>query len=102
MIWLRLNYSKKEITIFTPKMDIFLLPEGSTALDFAFILNPSLAKRMSFAKVNGKYKPINTVLKDMDIVEVITANKEMINPNWLNYAYTSKAIKAINEALFNS
>jgi GTP diphosphokinase / guanosine-3',5'-bis(diphosphate) 3'-diphosphatase len=57
---------------------------------------------MSLAKVNGKYKPINTVLKDMDIVEVITANKEMLNSNWLNYAYTSKAIKAINEALFNS
>jgi guanosine-3',5'-bis(diphosphate) 3'-pyrophosphohydrolase len=74
------------------------LPEGSTAIDFAFILNPSLAKRMSFAKVNGKYKPINTVLKDMDIVEVITANKEMFNSNWLNYAYT---FKAINEALFN-
>ncbi|MBA2876583.1 HD domain-containing protein [Thermaerobacillus caldiproteolyticus] len=89
---------QREIAVFTPKMDIFLLSEGSTALDFAFILNPSLAKRMSLAKVNGKYKPINTALKDMDIVEVITANREMLNSNWLNYAYTSKAI---NEALFN-
>jgi MFS transporter, DHA3 family, macrolide efflux protein len=47
---------QREIAVFTPKMDIFLLPEGSTVLDFAFIVNPSLAKRMSFASLVSQIK----------------------------------------------
>ncbi|OAT71265.1 hypothetical protein [Parageobacillus thermoglucosidasius] len=47
---------QREIAVFTPKMDIFLLPEGSTVLDFAFIVNPSSAKRMSFASLVSQIK----------------------------------------------
>jgi GTP diphosphokinase / guanosine-3',5'-bis(diphosphate) 3'-diphosphatase len=80
-------------------MDVIKMPEGSSALDFAFMLNPSLAKRMSHAKVNGEDKPIHTVLKNMDIVEVVTEKKKTLHVNWLNYVCTSKAMKAINEEL---
>lgn len=61
---------QKDITVFTPKMDAVPMPEGSTALDFAFSLDPDLAKNMSSVKVNGQQKPLSTVLKDMDIVEI--------------------------------
>ncbi|WP_186317496.1 HD domain-containing protein [Priestia flexa] len=90
---------QKELTVFTPKMDVVLLPEGSTIIDFAFSLNTQLAKRMSIARVNGKLQPVNTVVNDMDIVEILTTIKEMVNPDWLNHAKTSRALKEIRELL---
>ncbi|WP_212976109.1 HD domain-containing protein [Bacillus sp. J14TS2] len=90
---------QKEITVYTPKMDVISLPEGSTIIDFAFSLNPQLAKRMSSARVNGAWMPINTAVKDMDIVEILTTNEEMVSSDWLNHAQTSKAFKEISDLL---
>lgn len=84
---------QKEIKVCTPKMDVILLPEGSTIIDFAFSLNPQLAKSMSTARVNGEWMPIGTVVQDMDIVEIHITNKEMVSTEWLNHAQTSKAFK---------
>lgn len=80
-------------------MDIVIIPEGSTIIDFAFSLNTELAKRMSIARVNGELMPIKTVVHDMDIVEILTTNKEMVSPDWLNHVQTSKAFKEIRELL---
>lgn len=90
---------QREITVCTPKMDVVSLPEGSTVIDFAFSLNSQLAKSMSGAIVNGEIKPINTVVNDMDIVEILTTNKKMVSSDWLNHAQTSKAFKEISELL---
>ncbi|KRG12938.1 hypothetical protein ACA30_17390 [Virgibacillus soli] len=90
---------QREMTVFTPKLDVIALPEGSTIIDFAFSLNPQIARKMSNAKVNGEWKPIHTVVHDMDIVEICTTSKEMVSFDWLNYAQTSKAYKAISELL---
>lgn len=87
------------ITVYTPKMDVVSLPKGSTIIDFAFSLNSQLAFSMSAARVNGQNKPVQTVLNDMDIVEILTTNNYMVKSDWLNYAQTSKAIKEINELL---
>ncbi|MGE7622919.1 HD domain-containing protein [Viridibacillus sp. NPDC096237] len=87
------------ITVYTPKMDVVSLPKGSTIIDFAFSLNSQLAFSMSAAKVNGQNKPIQTVLNDMDVVEILTTNNNMVKSDWLIYAQTSKAIKEINELL---
>ncbi|MEK4760463.1 HD domain-containing protein [Viridibacillus sp. FSL E2-0187] len=90
---------QRVITVYTPKMDVVSLPRGSTIIDFAFTLNPQLAKCMSAALVNGKLKPIHHVLNDMEIVEILSINKEMVRADWLVHAQTSKAIKAINDLL---
>ncbi|MEH7884278.1 HD domain-containing protein [Bacillus sp. JJ1609] len=86
---------QKEIIVFTPKMDVVALPEGSTALDFAFHLNPQLAKKMSSVKVNGKQKPLSIILKDKDIVGIDIENRLMVKKEWLNHAHTSKTRKEI-------
>ncbi|MFF3099558.1 HD domain-containing protein [Viridibacillus arvi] len=90
---------QRVITVYTPKMDVVQLPRGSTIIDFAFTLNLQLAKCMSAALVNGKLKPIHHVLNDMEIVEILSINKEMVRADWLVHAQTSKAIKAINDLL---
>ncbi|ETT86385.1 HD domain-containing protein [Viridibacillus sp. FSL R5-0477] len=90
---------QRVITVYTPKMDVISLPKGSTIIDFAFSLNSQLARCMSAAIVNGKRRPVYKVLNDMDIVEIVTTNKEMVKSDWLIHAQTSKAIKEINEFL---
>lgn len=92
---------QNDITVFTPKMDTVALPEGSTALDFAFSLNPEIAKNMSSVKVNGQQKPLNAILNDMDIVEIKVENEPMVQEDWLNHAHTSKAQKEIGALFFD-
>jgi GTP pyrophosphokinase len=90
---------QKEMTIYTPKMDVISLPEGSTAIDFAFSLKPEIAKKMSHVKVNGNQEPVHIELKDLDIVEIISGDELTVNTIWLNNAITARAIKEINELL---
>lgn len=92
---------RKEITVFTPKLDVCFLPEGATVIDFAFQLKPDLARKMTHVKVNGKIQDINFVLNNMDIIEIITADKITVHANWLNYALTSKAQNEINQLILN-
>lgn len=86
---------QKEITVFSSNMDSIALPVNSNIIDFAYALNPSLANRMTFAKVNGEVKSIQTILQDRDIVEIHTKKQIMVSSKWLIYVKTSKAIKEI-------
>ncbi|QFF99139.1 bifunctional (p)ppGpp synthetase/guanosine-3',5'-bis(diphosphate) 3'-pyrophosphohydrolase [Psychrobacillus glaciei] len=86
---------QKEITVFTPKMDVIILPINSNIIDFAYALDPSLANRMSFAKVNSEFQSPQTVLQDMDIIEIHTKNKITVDAKWLHHVQTSKALKEI-------
>ncbi|RGN72544.1 bifunctional (p)ppGpp synthetase/guanosine-3',5'-bis(diphosphate) 3'-pyrophosphohydrolase [Bacillus cereus] len=80
------------IVVFTPKLDSMNLPQGATVIDFAFALNPEIAKYISGAKVNGINKPITTNVSHLDIVELlVNDNKSNVKQYWLNFANSSKA-----------
>jgi guanosine-3',5'-bis(diphosphate) 3'-pyrophosphohydrolase len=89
----------EEIYIFTPKGDVKNLPAGSTALDFGFAIHSEVGKATIGAKVNNKLVPINHVLKNGDIVEIITTQKPRVNPDWLNIVITGRAKSKIREHL---
>ncbi|WHY26701.1 HD domain-containing protein [Bacillus wiedmannii] len=80
------------IVAFTPKLDSMNLPQGATVIDFAFALNPEIAKYMSGAKVNGINKPITTNVSHLDIIELlVTENISNVRQDWLSFANSSKA-----------
>jgi len=80
------------IVVFTPKLDPVNLPQGATVIDFAFALNPKIAKYMSGAKVNGINKSIITNVSHLDIVELlVTENISNVRQGWLSFANSSKA-----------
>lgn len=89
----------EEIYIFTPKGDVKNLPVNSTALDFAFAIHSEVGKSTIGAKVNSKLVPINHVLKNGDIVEILTTQKPRVNPDWLNIVVTGRAKSKIREHL---
>ncbi|EDM44773.1 GTP diphosphokinase (guanosine 3',5'-polyphosphate synthase) [unidentified eubacterium SCB49] len=95
----KLNLYAKEIYVFTPKGDLYSLPKGATALDFAYQIHTEVGKHTRGTKVNGKLVPLSRVLKSGDQVEIITSDNAKPTNNWLNYATTGKAISKIKGAL---
>ncbi len=95
----KLNLYAKEIYAFTPKGDLYSLPKGATALDFAFQIHTEVGMHTRGTKVNGKLVPLSRELVSGDQVEIITSENAKPTNNWLNYATTGKAISKIKTAL---
>jgi len=95
----KLNLYAKEIFIFTPKGDLYSLPKGSTALDFAFHIHTEVGLHTRGTKVNGKLVPLSHVIKSGDQVEVITSEKAKPSANWLDYANSARARSKIKSSL---
>jgi len=87
-----------EISIFTPKGDIKIMPAGSTALDLAFEIHTNVGFKCIGAKVNYKLVPLNHELTSGDQVEILTSEKQSPKYEWLNYVVTAKAKTRIKEA----
>jgi len=89
----------EDIYIFTPKGDVKSQPTGATALDFAFAIHTEIGIRTLGAKVNNKLVALQTVLKNGDIIEILTTSKIRIQSDWLDIVKTARAKSKIREAL---
>jgi len=87
----RKMFSGKRVFVFTPKHEVINLQNGATALDFAYAVHTDVGKRAEKAKVNGKFVPLDSKLKNLDQVEIIVSEKPQIKKTWLNFAITDKA-----------
>lgn len=95
----KLNLYAKEIFVFSPKGDLYSLPKGSTALDFAFSIHTEVGIQTRGARVDGKLVPLSHVLKSGNQVEIITSKNAKPSANWLDYVSTSRAKNKIRGAL---
>lgn len=80
-----------EIFVFTPNGDLRKLPEGATLLDFAFDIHTNLGALCTGGKVNNRAVSIREVLKNGDIVEILTQKNQTPKADWLSFVVTSKA-----------
>src|SRR5690625_4408241 len=95
----KLNLYAKEIFVFSPKGDLYPLPKGATALDFAFQIHTEIGLSTRGARVNGKLVPLSHVLKSGNQVEIITSKNQTPSANWLDYVTTAKARNKIRASL---
>ena len=95
----RLNLFSKEIYVFRRKGDLKILPQGATALDFAFEIHTDVGYHCIGAKVNHRLIPISHMLNNGDQVEIITSKKQKPNKDWLNFLITSRARSKVKNAL---
>ncbi|GAB3829997.1 RelA/SpoT family protein [Pontibacter rugosus] len=95
----RKNLFVEEVFVFTPKGELIILPDKSTALDFAFEIHSQIGLQCLGAKVNQKLVPLSYLLKNGDQVEILTSQKQKPNEEWLQYVVTSRARTRIKDAL---
>jgi len=95
----KLNLYAKEIFVFTPKGDLKSLPQGATALDFAFAIHTDIGKKTRGIRVNDRLVPLSKELRSGDQIEVITSDNTKPSKNWLDFVVTSRARSIIKSTL---
>ena len=95
----KMNLFSSEIFVFTPKGELKTLPQGATALDFAYALHTDIGDTCIGAKVNHRLVPLSHVLSSGDQVEVLTSRSQKPAAEWLSYVVTAKARSKIEAYL---
>jgi len=72
------------IYVLTPEAAIVELPQGATAVDFAYSVHTNLGHRCRGARVDGVMVPLNTPLKNGQTVEVTVVKEGGPSRDWLN------------------
>ncbi len=95
----KMNLFSSEIFVFTPKGEIKTLPQGATALDFAYTIHTRVGDHCLGAKVNHTLAPLSQKLSSGDQVEILTSQSVNPQPEWLNFVTTAKARTKIEASL---
>lgn len=88
-----------EVYVFTPKGEIFCLPRGSSALDFAYAVHTEIGNHCSQVIVNRHSVPLSYPLLNGQSIEVVTDPKVRPDSLWLNMVVTGRARSGIRHAL---
>jgi GTP pyrophosphokinase len=92
------NIFQNRIFIFSPKGDVFELPEQSTAIDFAYAVHTDIGNKLTGVIINDKIGTLEQELKNGDLVEVITdKNRPGPSSNWLKLVKTKHAKEMIKK-----
>ena len=85
--------------VLTPNGEVKEFPEGSTPLDFAYSIHTEVGNKCSGAKINGRLVPLKTILKNGDVLEILTSPNQEPNRGWLSLVKTSRAKSRIRQWL---
>ncbi|HFB99531.1 MAG TPA: bifunctional (p)ppGpp synthetase/guanosine-3',5'-bis(diphosphate) 3'-pyrophosphohydrolase, partial [Phaeodactylibacter sp.] len=93
------NLFNNEVYVYTPGGDLKILPDGATALDFAFSVHTDIGYHCHAVKVNNKLVPMGYKLNNGDQVSVITKKSQKPTEAWLKLVVTGRARSKIRSAM---
>lgn len=93
------NLFSEEVYVFTPKGDMRILPQGATALDFAFDIHSEVGYHATALKVNNKLVPMGYQLQNGDQISVTTNKNQRPTEDWLKIVVTGKARSKIRSSM---
>jgi guanosine-3',5'-bis(diphosphate) 3'-pyrophosphohydrolase len=101
MSTLKVDLYREEVYTFTPRGKVIVLPREATPIDFAYAIHTAVGHSCVGAKVNGRIVPLKYVLRNGDVVEILTQPGHMPSKDWLALVKTPRArnkIKAVINA----
>ena len=99
MSTLKVDLYPEEVYCFTPKGRVIVLPSGSCPIDFAYAVHSEVGNTCTGAKINGRIVPLRYVLRNGDIVDVLTQAGHEPSKDWLAIVKTSRARNKIKHII---
>jgi guanosine-3',5'-bis(diphosphate) 3'-pyrophosphohydrolase len=94
----RLELFLDQVFCFTPKGRLIALPQGATAIDFAYAVHTDIGNSCVGCRINGLASPVVSRLKNGDEVQIIRAEGQAPPTAWENVVTTGKARAGIRRA----
>ena len=95
----KMDLYEDEVFVFTPRGDLFKLPQGATVLDFAYAIHTKIGNKCTGGRIGGKMVTLRHVLQSGDQVEIMTHANQVPKQDWLSVAKTGRARSKIRQAL---
>ncbi len=91
----KLQMFQENAFCFTPKGSIIKLPKDATPIDFAYAVHTQIGDAAIGCEINGKDSALQSILRNGDVVKIITSKKASPSLHWLSSTKTGKARAAI-------
>ncbi len=91
----KLQMFQDNVFCFTPAGEVIKLPKGATPIDFAYAVHTKLGDSLISCEINGRGSPIQGILNNGDLVNIIGSKNSSPSLQWLSYAKTGKARASI-------
>jgi len=91
----KLQMFQENVFCFTPKGSVIKLPKDATPIDFAYAVHTKIGDKAVGCEINGKESDMQSLLRNGDVVKIITAKKVSPSLHWVSTAKTGKARAAI-------
>lgn len=91
------NLFADDVYVFTPNGDVVVLAQGATSVDFAYRIHTEVGNHCAGARVNERMVPLDTPLKNGDIVAILTNKNSHPSLDWLNFTVTPSARNRIRQ-----
>ena len=91
----KLQMFQDNVFCFTPKGEVIKLPRGATPIDFAYAVHTKVGDGLTSCEINGRGSPVQSILKNGDLVKITGSKNVSPSLQWLSYAKTGKARASI-------
>ncbi|MFQ3679014.1 MAG: bifunctional (p)ppGpp synthetase/guanosine-3',5'-bis(diphosphate) 3'-pyrophosphohydrolase [Pseudanabaenaceae cyanobacterium] len=91
------NFFDNEVYVFSPKGDVYCLPAGATPVDFAYRIHTEVGNHCAGALVNHRIVPLDRVLQNGDIVEILTQKQAHPHYDWIQFTVTGTAKNRVRQ-----
>jgi RelA/SpoT family (p)ppGpp synthetase len=91
----KLQMFQENVFCFTPKGAVIKLPMNATPIDFAYAVHTKIGNSAISSLVNGTEKTLQSILKNGDMVKIVTSKNASPSLHWLSSAKTGKARASI-------
>ena len=97
----KLQMFQESVFCFTPDGEVIKLPRSATPIDFAYAVHTKVGDSTVSCEINGKTSPLQSMLRNGDLVKIIVSKKASPSLHWLSLTKTGKARAGIRKYWYN-